>query len=157
MSAASIANIQSSTTQSTSTIPLHAYFKERRPEVQQLKDALSSGDLNAAKQAYDNLVALGHNVLHKDNPFLRSDRALDFNAIGGALQNGDLAGALQAFAALQSTFGHKLPPAANPSSPVPATVVNLRNTSNAGLEIALNPSNASDAKAASESGVNIIA
>src|SRR5271169_4468323 len=69
------------------------YLNERRPDVQQLKDALKSGNLSAAEQAYNNLVALGNNVLHRDNPFVRSDRALDFNAVGGALQNGDLAGA----------------------------------------------------------------
>jgi hypothetical protein len=133
------------------------YLDERRPEVQQLKDALKSGDLSAAEQAYNNLVALGNNVLHKDNPFLRSDRALDFNAIGGALQNGDLAGAQQAFAALQSTFHRKLPLAVNPSSPISATAVNLSNTSNAGPEIALSSSNANGAKASSASGVNVIA
>ena len=84
------------------------YISERRPEVQQLKDALQTGDIAAAQQDYNNLVALGNNVLGKDNPFTRSDRALDFNAIGGALQNGDLAGAQQAFAQLESTF--KQPP-----------------------------------------------
>ena len=78
--------------------------------MQQLKDALQSGNLAAAQQDYSNLVALGNNVLGKDNPFIRSDRALDFNAIGGALQNGDLAGAQQAFAALENTFQQKLPP-----------------------------------------------
>jgi hypothetical protein len=95
------------------------YLSERNPEVQQLKDALQSGDLAAAQQDYNNLVALGNKVLHKDNPFLRSDRALDFNAIGGALQNGDLDGARKAFAALENTY--KLPPAANPSSSPTAT------------------------------------
>jgi len=103
------------------------YLNQRRPEVQQLQDALKSGDLSAAEQAYNNLVALGNRVLHKDNPFLRPDRALDFNAIGGALQNGDLAGARQAFAALQETFEHWLPPAAGttPAAALPATVVRL--------------------------------
>src|ERR1700704_4610805 len=85
---------------STPPIPgtsLHTYLKERRAELQQLNEALKSGDLNAAQQAYNNIVALGNQVLHKDNAFLRSDRGLDFNAIGGALQNGDLAGAQHAF------------------------------------------------------------
>src|ERR1700733_2520982 len=86
------------------------YLSERRPEVQQLKDALQSGDIAAAQQDYRNLVALGNDVLGKDNPFLRSDRALDFDAVGGALQNGDLAGAQQAFATLENTFHRKLPP-----------------------------------------------
>jgi hypothetical protein len=96
------------------------YISERRPEVQQLKDALQSGDITAAQQDYNNLVALGNNVLGKDNPFTRSDRALDFNAIGGALQNGDLAGAQQAFAQLESTFKDP-PPVAGPT-PSPSSV-----------------------------------
>lgn len=130
MSAISLSSLASqplSTTQTVSTDPKltfwQKYIDERRPEVQQLNDALKSGDLAAAQQAYNNLVALGNNVLHKDNPFVRPDRSLDFNAIGGALQNGDLAGAQQAFAALESTFGQKLPPAASlapPSAPVDA-------------------------------------
>ena len=98
------------TASASSTTLWQKYISERRPEVQQLKDALQSGDLAAAQQDYNNLVALGNKVLHKDNPFTRSDRALDFNAVGGALQNGDLAGAQQAFGVLESTFQQKLPP-----------------------------------------------
>ncbi len=95
------------------------YISERRPEVQQLKDALQSGDIAAAQQDYNNLVALGNNVLGKDNPFTRSDRALDFDAIGGALQNGDLAGAQQAFA----TAGEHLQGAASRRGADPFAVV----------------------------------
>ncbi len=80
------------------------YNAERAPEVAQLGAALKSGNLGAAEQAYQNLIALGKSQLNQDNPFVKADRALDFNAIGGALQNGDLAGAQQAFADLQSTF-----------------------------------------------------
>jgi hypothetical protein len=89
------------------------YISERHPEVQQLKDALQSGDIAAAQQDYKNLVALGNKVLGKDNPFVRSDRALDFDAVGGALQNGDLTGAQQAFATLENTFHQILPPETN--------------------------------------------
>jgi hypothetical protein len=160
MSATSISSIvipqALSTGPSTPPTSLQTYFKERRVEVQQLNEALKSGDLSAAQQAYNNIVALGNNELHKDNPFLRSDRGLDFNAIGGALQNGDLAGAQQAFAALQSTFGGKLPPAANSPTPLPAAVVNLSNANNAGPESALNSSNANGDRVAPESGVNVI-
>jgi hypothetical protein len=109
MSAISVINIPLSTASAAPLTSSPNYFKERRAEVQQLNDALKSGDLAAAQQDYNNIVALGNNVLHRDNPFLRSDRGLDFNAIGGALQNGDLNGARQAFAALESTY--KLPPA----------------------------------------------
>ncbi len=113
------------------------YLSERRPEVQQLDDALKSGNLADAQKAYNNLVALGNTVLHKDNPFVRSDRSLDFNAIGGALQNGDLAGAQQAFAALESTFKQPSPNLTTPTSPA-----NLSNVDGAGV---------------SASGVNIVA
>jgi len=159
MSAISLSGIVPQPLSTTQTVPIdpkltawQKYINERRPEVQQLDEALKSGDLAAAQQAYNNLVALGNTVLHKDNPFLRSDRALDFNAIGGALQNGDLAGAQQAFAALESTFGRKLPPAAN-LAPAPATVLN---SSNAGQEIVPNLSNTS-AQASSASGLNVVA
>jgi hypothetical protein len=109
MSAISLTNIPSSTSSSAPLTSTPNYFKERRAEVEQLNEALKSGDLASAQQDYNNLVTLGKNGLHRDNPFLRSDRGQDFNAIGGALQNGDLNGARQAFAALESTY--KLPPA----------------------------------------------
>lgn len=102
---------------------LQAYFKARRPEVQALNDALKSGDLAAAQTDYNNLVALGQKDLGKDNPFLLANRAIDFNAIGGALQRGDLDGARQAFAALQATYIKIDPPGTSPVSP--DTVVSL--------------------------------
>jgi hypothetical protein len=105
MSAISLTNFSSSVP--TTSTP--NYFKERRADLEQLNQALKSGDLVSAQQDYNNLVTLGKNGLQRDNPFLRSDRGQDFNDIGGALQNGDLKGAQQAFAALQSTF--KVPPA----------------------------------------------
>jgi hypothetical protein len=113
--------------------------------VQQLNDALKSGDLKAAQKAYNDLVTLGNQGLHRDNPYLRSDRGLDFNAIGGALQRGDLDGAKQAFAALQSTYLHH--PAESPSASFPA----------AGAEIGLSLSSANSASTASASGLNVIA
>jgi|SRR5579863_6472424 len=110
------------------------YLSERRPEVQQLKDALQSGDIAAAQQDYKNLVALGNSALGKDNPFVRSDRALDFDAVGGALQNGDLTGAQQAFATLEKTFNQKLPPEAN----LPPSTANAGNAADANLASGLN-------------------
>jgi hypothetical protein len=120
MSAISLTNTQPSTPPSAPRTSSPNYFKERRAEVEQLNQALKSGDLASAQQDYNNLVTLGRNGLHRDNPFLRSDRGLDFNAIGGALENGDLNGARQAFAALESTF--KLPP---PSAGGPDSSVNV--------------------------------
>jgi len=142
MSAISLAsNVSQLST--TSTAPSGAtkgftwkeYNAERSPEIQQLADALKSGNLGAAEQAYQNLVALGKSQLHQDNPFVKANRALDFNAIGGALQNGDLAGAQQAFADLQSTF--KLPP---------TSVQSASTTASSG-----------DTNVASAGGVNVVA
>jgi hypothetical protein len=135
MSAISLTNSPLSATPSTSTTPWQAYFRERQPEILQLNKDLKAGDLTAAQHDYNNLVSLGNTVLHSKNPFVRSDRALDFDAIGGALQNGDLAGARQAFAALEKTFAHKLPPAATPSSPLPATAANLSDTTASGVNV----------------------
>jgi hypothetical protein len=85
---------------------LQRFRAAREGDVEQLGKALQSGDLQAAQQAYDTLVALGKNgPFGNSQPFQRSDRAQDFTAIGNALQSGDLAGAQQAFAALASTFG----------------------------------------------------
>jgi len=121
MSTISLTQIPLSTPPSPLETAWRKYVEKRQPELKKLDEALKSGDLAAAQQDYNNLVALGNNVLHKDNPFLRSDRALDFDAIGGALQNGDLAGAQRAIAALESTFKQKLPPAHTTSSPSVAT------------------------------------
>jgi hypothetical protein len=103
-----IASIPSSASIPTTQPTPLSYFKERRDDVQQLSNDLKAGDLSAAQQDYNNIVSLGNNVLHRDNPFLKSDRGQDFDAIGGALENGDLNGARQAFAALENTY--KLPP-----------------------------------------------
>ena len=115
MSAISLSTVtpQPSPTAPAASTFWQKYISERHPEVQQLKDALASGDIAAAQQDYKNLVALGNSVLGKDNPFVRSDRALDFDAVGGALQNGDLTGAQQAFATLENTFHEKVPQETN--------------------------------------------
>jgi len=96
------------------------FRQQRKTEIQQLGQALQSGDADAAQQAYDVLVALGQNgPLRNGQTFQRADRAQDFAAIGQALQSGDLAGATQAFTDLANTFGHRnqLPP--GPPTPVP--------------------------------------
>jgi|SRR5579863_1821682 len=115
------------TTIGSTTQSFHAYLKERRTEISDLQSALKSGDLAAAQKDYNNLVALGQQDLGRNNPFLRSDRGLDFNAIGGALQSGDLNGARQAFAALETTYATQDPPKGT-SSISPDTVVNLSNS-----------------------------
>lgn len=96
---------------------LQQYFQTRHTDLSQLKQALGSGDLNAAQTAFNNIVSLGQNgPFPNGEPFLVSQREQAFTAIGQALQNGDLSGAQQAFAALGSTFK---PPVTAPISSVP--------------------------------------
>jgi hypothetical protein len=86
---------------------LQDFRAQRKTGLEQLGQALQSGDVNAAQQAFDALVRLGQNgPFRSSTPFRRADREQDFEAIGQALQNGDLAGAQQAFATLADTFGH---------------------------------------------------
>jgi hypothetical protein len=103
-----------SPTISHSPTPWQKYLAERRPEVRQLQEALQSGNLSGAEAAYNNLVSLGKTELHQNNPFVWTNRAADFSAIGGALQSGDLSAAQQAFSELESTF--KLRPSTESSS-----------------------------------------
>jgi hypothetical protein len=75
-------------------------YQQRAADFQQLYQALQSGDLAGAQQAFSALAALtqaGSGGGVSQNPQL----AQDFNAIGQALQSGDLAGAQQAFATFQ--------------------------------------------------------
>ena len=101
-----------------------SYFQQRKADLAQLGTALQSGtsdSLQTAQQAYDSLVALGQNGPFRNGAtFHRADRAQDFAAIGQALQSGDLAGAQQAFAALQSTFRHHDQRPVGPPTPAPA-------------------------------------
>ncbi|MBI3644465.1 MAG: hypothetical protein HY233_00630 [Acidobacteriales bacterium] len=86
---------------------LQSFRAQRKAGLEQLGQALQSGDVNAAQQAFDALVTLGQNgPFRSSTPFRRADREQAFEAIGQALQNGDLAGAQQAFTALADTFGH---------------------------------------------------
>ncbi len=101
------------------------FRQQRKAEIQQLGQALHSGDADAAQQAYDALVALGQNgPLRNGQTFQSADRAQDFAAIGWALQSGDLASAKQAFTDLANTFGHRnqLPPGPPTPAPPPTTL-----------------------------------
>jgi hypothetical protein len=97
------------------TVTAQEYFSTRRGDLNQLGQALSSGNTASAEKAFSNIVALGKTGVFKNgDPFAITQREQDFSAIGQALQSGDLAGAQQAFAALKSTFGAPHPTAANP-------------------------------------------
>ena len=86
------------------------YFEERNADVAQLNADVQAGNLSAAQQDYANIVALGKQDIGRNNPYYHADRAMDFNAIGGALENGDLNGAKTALADLYTTYEH--PPGA---------------------------------------------
>lgn len=58
----------------------------------QLMQALESGDLSTAQQAYDTLAAFGPN---NSGPFSSPTQAAEFQSLGQAIQSGDLATALQ--------------------------------------------------------------
>jgi hypothetical protein len=112
---------------STSSIyqELQAYFQQRGSDLQQLGQALQSGDLAGAQQEYGAIQSLGQNgPFANGDAFKVSQRQQDFAAIGHALQSGDLAAAQNAFADLKSTFQHH-----HSTEPPPAAVVNLSGAS----------------------------
>jgi hypothetical protein len=105
---------------------LQGFYLQRKTDLQQLGQALQSGDLNGAQQAFNALQTLGQSgPFASADPFRNTQREQDFAAIGQALQSGDLAGAQQAFATLESTFHHPNQAANAANSYGPAVVVNL--------------------------------
>ena len=107
---------------------LQSFFQERKSDVQQLGQALQSGDLAGAQQAFNALQTSGQSgPFASGDAFRNSTRESDFSAIGQALQSGDLAGAQTAFAALQSTF-HQNQSANTNNAAGPAAIVNLGNS-----------------------------
>ena len=103
---------------------LQSYNQNRQTDLQTLGNALQSGDLSTAQQAYNQLASLGQGgPFANQEPFSRADRAQDFEAIGQALSSGNLAGAQTAFAQLQQTFTQKNEPTA-PNLPVDQVNVN---------------------------------
>ncbi|MFZ0773003.1 MAG: hypothetical protein WCA49_01785 [Candidatus Sulfotelmatobacter sp.] len=114
---------------------LQTFFQARNSDVQQLGQALSSGNLASAQVAYNNITALAQGgPFANGNAFRGSQREQDFNAIGQALQSGDLAGAQQAFAALKATGHNQAPqpvsndPTGTTASSGPEIVINLSNS-----------------------------
>jgi len=99
MSAAGIPSILSSQGSPASIID---QVRPGRVYAQELSQALQSGDLAGAQQAYQQLAAYSqsHPGPLENNPQI----AHDFAAVGQALQNGDLTGAQQAFATLQGAI-----------------------------------------------------
>ncbi|HEV2717810.1 MAG TPA: hypothetical protein VGU64_21270, partial [Terriglobales bacterium] len=95
-----------------------AFFFQRRLDVVELGQAISSGDLTKAQQVYDTLTALGQNT-DSYKPFKSSRLENDFLAVGQALQTGDEAAAQKAYATLQQdiqkiNFGGRRPSEVQP-------------------------------------------
>jgi len=114
---------------STSSIyqELQTFFQQRGSDLQQLGQALQSGDLAGAQKEFSAIQSLGQSgPFASGDAFKSSQREQDFAAIGQALQSGDLAGAQQAFAQLQNTFHHHHQQV---SEQPPAVVVNLNASS----------------------------
>jgi hypothetical protein len=99
---------------------LQSFFQSRQADLKQLSSALKSGDLNSAQQAYTSLAALGEGGPYANSePFGKAGRAQAFDAVGEALQAGDLARAQAAFATLTAGPGKAT------ASAVPAAVVDF--------------------------------
>jgi soluble cytochrome b562 len=94
----------------------------------QLVDALDSGNLSQAQQAYSALSQLGADgqgpAANPNSPF-----ASALNNIGQALQNGDLGAAQQALSSLQQAHGghhgHHARGAKPPAAPRPAPATDV--------------------------------
>jgi hypothetical protein len=127
---------------------LQQYYQALYGDLQQLGQALGSGDLSSAQTAYNNIVTLGQSgPFTSGNPFQLNQREQDFTAIGQALQSGDLAGAQQAFSALKSTFQKSVSPQEPITSPPSST--------SAGPEIILNLSGGSGSASPEQITINI--
>jgi hypothetical protein len=104
---------------------LQNFYQNRQADLKQLGADLKSGDLNAAQQDYQAMAALGEGgPFANSEPFAKSSRAQAFDAIGEALQAGDLARAQTAFATLTAKQSNS----ANSSQASADTVVNLTST-----------------------------
>jgi hypothetical protein len=114
---AAVVNLTSTSTQPVTEPPvsnssiyqqLQTYQQQRQADLAQLGQDLQAGNLNAARQDFNTLTTLGQSGPNKSGQtFSQANRAQDFQAIGQALNSGDLAGAQSAFASLQSTFGQQ--------------------------------------------------
>jgi hypothetical protein len=92
-----------SASQATLVPPGSQPLTEIKNDFQQLGQALQSGNLSSAQQAYATLSQLvSQNPPPGGASGQKNPLSLALSQIGGALQSGNLAGAQQAFSALQS-------------------------------------------------------
>lgn len=80
---------------------LQSFYQTRQTDLKQLSSALKSGDLTGAQQAFQALAVLGEGGPFANlEPFGNTNRANAFNAVGEALQAGNLSQAQAAFVTL---------------------------------------------------------
>jgi hypothetical protein len=100
-------------------MPQQQFFQTRSADLLQLGKDLGTGDVAGAKAEYQDIVSLGKSgPFASGNAFANPEREQDFTNIGQALQSGNLAGALQSFSALKSTFGKHVTDPLMPAPPV---------------------------------------
>jgi hypothetical protein len=130
------AAVSSSSLQQT----LESYVQQRGTDLQQLGQALESGDLTAAQSAYSALKTLAQNGPFSDShAFNLMRRQSEFAAIGRDLESGNLTAARRAFAELRGNRASD-PAGAEGSQTVPPAVV---------IEISVQGAAAADAAASS--------
>jgi hypothetical protein len=101
------------TTSTTSTPSIYqqlqAFRQQRLSDLVQLGQDLAAGNQTAAQQDVNTLTTLGQSGPSANGQvFQQADRAQDFQAIGTALQSGNLAGAESAFTTLAGTFNKNI-------------------------------------------------
>ena len=123
---------------------LQSYRQERNADLAQLGTDLQAGNLNAAQQDFNTLTALGQSGPNKNGQtFQQAGRAHDFQSIGQALENGDLAGARSALATLEGTFGQQ--------SQQAQSAISAYSSNSGGAEIVINLGSPSGTSASSAS------
>jgi hypothetical protein len=105
---------------SGSPLPVGSYWNERQADLAQMGRSLVSGDKQGVQQAYDAIVSLGGQV-GGGMSFSDPTREHDFQAIGQALQSGNMSAAAQAYRALSESFHRGQDPSpVSVSAPMPA-------------------------------------
>jgi hypothetical protein len=100
---------------------LESYFQQRNSDMKQLGKDLASGDTTDAEQEFQAMQTLGQSgPFASGDMFSNSTREADFNAIGTALQSGNLSAAQQAFEQLKQTFDTKKEQPTSPAIMTPA-------------------------------------
>jgi ribosomal protein S20 len=92
-------------------------LQQQRSDFKQLTQALQSGDLSSAQQAYSALAQASSNSIFSPNN--SSPLAEDFQAVGKALQSGDIQGAQTALTQFQKDASAALSSQSQPASGAP--------------------------------------